>query len=120
MSSAAARKTRRDRVEAVTLELNERLEDPPRLAELAALCGCSPFHLSRVFRVVMGVGLREYSRRLRARAAAERLARGASDLTRLGLALGYSDHSHFTNSFRREWGLPPSRFRARLRPNGVG
>lgn len=120
VSSAAARKTRRDRVEAVTLELNERLGDPPSLAELAALCGCSPFHLSRAFREVMGVGLREYSRRLRARAAAERLARGASDLTRLGLALGYSDHSHFTNSFRREWGLPPSQFRARLRPNGVG
>ena len=116
MSSAAARKRRRDRVEAVTLELNERLENPPSLAELAALCDCSPFHLSRAFREVMGVGLREYSRRLRARAAAERLARGASDLTRLALALGYADHSHFTNSFRREWGLPPLRFRERIRP----
>jgi AraC family transcriptional activator of tynA and feaB len=58
--------------------------------------------------------LRRYTRRLRARVAAERLSTGARDLTGLGLDLGYADHSHFTNSFRREWGMPPSRFRALL------
>lgn len=49
--------------------------------------------------------------RLRARAAAECLARGAQDLTALALDWGYTDHSHFTNAFRREWGVPPSRVR---------
>ena len=72
---------------------------------------CSPFHLSRVFAQVTGLTLRAYCSRLRTRAAAERLTRGSRDLTSLALSLGYADHSHFTNAFRREWGVPPSAFR---------
>lgn len=112
--SASARRRRRDLVETTTLAINERLEQPPSLGRLAALCGCSPFHLSRTFRETTGLSLRRYTRRLRSRVAAERLSAGARDLTNLGLDLGYADHSHFTNSFRREWGMPPSRFRALL------
>jgi AraC-like DNA-binding protein len=63
---------------------------------------------------VEGLSLRRYAKRLRARIAADRLATGARDLTELALDLGYADHSHFTNAFRQEWGLPPSRFRARV------
>jgi AraC family transcriptional regulator len=100
----------------VKLAVNETLETPPSLGELAALCGCSPFHVSRAFRETAGVSLRRYIGRLRTRVAAERLAAGARDLTSLGLDVGYADHSHFTNSFRREWGVPPSRFRALLGP----
>ena len=59
------------------------------------------------------MSLRGYLGRLRARLAAERLARGAPDLTELALDLGFADHAHFTNAFRREWGVPPSRLRAR-------
>lgn len=112
--TAGARRRRRDLVETAKLAINERLETPPSLGQLAARCGCSPFHLSRTFRETMGLSLRRYTRRLRARLAAERLSTGARDLTGLGLDLGYADHSHFTNSFRREWGMPPSRFRALL------
>jgi len=111
---ASARRRRRDLVETVKLAINERLETPLSLGQLAALCGCSPFHLSRTFRETAGLSLRRYTRRLRARVAAERLSAGARDLTSLGLDLGFADHSHFTNTFRREWGMPPSRFRALL------
>jgi len=58
------------------------------------------------------LSLRAYSGRLRTVLAAERLLAGAPDLTALALDLGYADHSHFTNAFRREWGLAPSRLRA--------
>jgi methylphosphotriester-DNA--protein-cysteine methyltransferase len=112
--SASARRRRRDLVETAKLAVNERLETPASLGQLAALCGCSPFHLSRTFHETTGLSLRRYTRRLRARLAAERLSAGVRDLTGLGLDLGYADHSHFTNSFRREWGMPPSRFRALL------
>jgi AraC-like DNA-binding protein len=112
-SSASARR-RRGLVEAAKIAIHENLEALPSLGQLAALCGCSPFHLSRTFRETAGLSLRRYTRRLRARLAAERLAAGERDLTNLGLDLGFADHSHFTNSFRREWGLPPSRFRVLL------
>jgi len=110
-----ARRRQRDLVEAVKLALNERSVALPSLTALAAAFDCSPFHLSRVFHAVAGVGLRRYALRLRARWAADLLAAGARDLTQLALQLGYADHSHFTNSFRQEWGVPPSRFRAARR-----
>jgi AraC family transcriptional regulator len=110
-SSAAARRRARDLAEAVKVTLNERRGSPPSLGELARSHGCSPFHLSRTFRRAVGVSLRRYAGRLRTRLAAVRLAAGARDLTALALDLGYADHSHFTNAFRQEWGLPPSRFR---------
>ena len=110
---------RRETVEAAKLALNRSLAAPPSLVELADTLDCSPFHLSRIFRAATGLGLRHYVSRLRARLAAERLARGARDLTELALELGFWDHSHFTNAFRREWGVPPSRLReTRNRPDG--
>jgi len=118
--STIAERRRRDLVEATKLALNERPESPLSLGELARRFGCSPFHLSRTFHRGVGLSLRAYFGRLRASLAAERLLDGERDLTALALDLGYADHSHFTNAFRREWGLPPSRLRppvsAWLRP----
>jgi AraC-like DNA-binding protein len=113
-SSSHTRRRRRDLVEAACTAIHESLDAPPGLGELSRMLDCSPFHLSHVFRQVTGLGLRRYLQQLRARIAADHLARGARDLTELALDLGYSDHSHFTNAFRREWGAPPSWFRARL------
>ena len=110
--STATGRRRRDLMEAAKLTINQSFESPPRLGDLAGSFGCSPLHLSRVFRETAGVSLRRYTQLLRVRVAADRLARGARNLTELALELGYTDHSHLTNAFRREWGLPPSRFRA--------
>lgn len=111
---STARRRRRETVEAAKLMLHRALAAPPSLCELAAELDCSPFHLSRIFRAETGLGLRHYVRRLRARLAADRLRRGARDLTALALDLGFFDHSHFTNSFRREWDVAPSRIRPAL------
>jgi AraC-like DNA-binding protein len=113
--SAQTWRRRQDLSEAAKLTLSERLNTPPTLAELAHSLDCSPFHLSRTFHATLGLSLREYLKRLRTRVAAERLAAGARDLTELALELGYADHSHFTNSFRHEWGVPPSLFRTTRR-----
>jgi AraC family transcriptional regulator len=119
--SPSARRRRHELVEATCAAIHERLghperpDGPPGLDELARSLDCSPFHLSHVFRQTTGISLRRHVQQLRARIAADRLAHDARDLTALALDLGYTDHSHFTNAFRREWGVPPSRFRARLR-----
>jgi AraC-like DNA-binding protein len=110
--SGATRRRHRDLTEAAKLAINQRLESPLRLSHLGRSLACSPFHLSRIFRQTAGVSLRRYTQQLRARAAADRVTRGARNLTELALDLGYADHSHLTNAFRREWGVPPSRFEA--------
>jgi AraC-like DNA-binding protein len=119
-ASAPAERRRRELVEAVKLMISERLEGPPSLTELAFELGCSPYHLSHTFRAAAGLSLRGYLRRLKARVAAERLVAGTRHLTALALDLGYADHSHFTNSFRREWGVSPSTFRSRVVARSTG
>lgn len=110
--TAAAARRHRDLAEAAKVVINSCVANPPSLSVLARALECSPFHLSRVFRSQIGLSLRKYVARLRVRLAVDRLARGERDLTGLALDLGYTDHSHFTNAFRREWGLPPSAVRA--------
>lgn len=112
LTITGALRRHRDLTEAAKLAINKRLEDLPSLQDLARNLGCSPFHLSRVFHKTAGMSLRRYVNRLRSSVAADRIAVGAPDLTALALDLGFADHSHFTNVFRREWGACPSRFRA--------
>ncbi|MET0551523.1 MAG: helix-turn-helix transcriptional regulator [Vicinamibacteria bacterium] len=112
-ASGRAATRRRDLAHAAAVAVQADLTATPSLADLAGTLGCSPFHLSRVFREQAGLSLRAYLKRLRARTAADHLSGGAPDLTSLALRLGYADHSHFTNAFRDEWGQPPSAFRAR-------
>jgi AraC-like DNA-binding protein len=101
----------RELVEAVQILLAERRREPLGLDDVARSVGCSPYHLSRLFRRGTGLPIHRYLTRLRLGAALERLADGEPDITRLALEMGFADHSHFTTSFRREFGLPPSAFR---------
>jgi AraC family transcriptional regulator len=84
------------------------------LNDLAAHQGCSPFHLCRVFGQATGRTIHVYRDTLRLRASLERVEEGLS-LTAVALDLGYSSHSHFTERFRRAFGVPPSRTAARTR-----
>jgi AraC-like DNA-binding protein len=90
--------------------------DPGRelpLASIARAVGCSPYHLTRVFRAHVGVPVHRYQNRLRLRLALERISTDGQDLTEVALDLGFYDHSHFTNAFRRELRCRPSDWRRR-------
>jgi AraC-like DNA-binding protein len=100
-----------DRTEAAKSYLASRLGERLTLDAVARAVHASPFHLARVFRRRTGVPIHRYLTRLRLRAALERLADGANDLTALALDFGFSSHSHFTDSFRREFGRSPSDIR---------
>lgn len=90
--------------------LQERLADELPLGELGREVGASPFHLCRLFRDQVGMTLSDYRHRQRARVALERMQGERQDLSELAAELGYSSHSHFTRSFRRVVGAPPSRY----------
>jgi len=88
--------------------------EPRTLSEIARAVYSSPFHLARMFARETGSPIHKYLMNLRLRAALERLADGVEDLTRLALDLGFSSHSHFTDSFQKALGMPPSDFRRGL------
>jgi AraC-like DNA-binding protein len=100
-----------DRVEAARTYLASRMSERVTLDDVARAVGASPFHLARLFRQRTNAPIHRYLMCLRLRASLERLADGANDLTALALELGFSSHSHFTDSFRREFGCAPSEMR---------
>ena len=90
-------------------------ERPIGLDDIATSAGVSVYHLCRVFRHVTGNTLWSELLALRVDAALQRIAGGERDLTTVGLASGFSHHSHFSAAFRRRLGLTPSRARQMLR-----
>jgi AraC family transcriptional regulator len=83
------------------------------LGELAGGVGSSPYHLLRLFRTETGSTIHQYRMQLRLIAAVQAILDGCDDLTALALDLGFSSHSHFTDAFRRRFGMAPSLLRAR-------
>jgi len=81
------------------------------LGDLARDVGSSPYHLLRLFRAETGSTIHQYRMQLRLAAAARAILEGCDDLTVLALDLGFSSHSHFTDAFRRCFGMAPSSLR---------
>jgi AraC family transcriptional regulator len=94
--------------------IRERIDDEPEGATVAALArqaGLHPASLTRAFRRSFGVSVVAYRTGRRFRRAAQAIAAGGEDLTRIALDSGYADHAHLTRDFRRRSGLAPSEYR---------
>ncbi|HET9450571.1 MAG TPA: AraC family transcriptional regulator [Aggregicoccus sp.] len=85
------------------------LEDTS-LESLAALAGLSPSRFMHVFTESVGVPLRPYLLWLRLQRAAGAAMAGAA-LGDAAHAAGFSDGAHFSRTFRRMFGMSPSRLR---------
>jgi AraC family transcriptional regulator len=111
-TSIGARDLAEEAARELALSWNEHLT----LDELARRLDTSPFHLCRSFRNVTGRTLHRHLSVLRLRASLEAVSERGHDLTHVALDHGFSSHSHFTAAFRREYGITPSDWRARLHP----
>lgn len=103
-----------DIVEAARDVIARRFTDNLSLTEIARDVGSSVFHLARMFKTRAGFSLHAYRNQLRLRAALERLRDLDVDLIEIALDLGFSSHSHFTDTFRRNFGQTPSAVRESL------
>lgn len=101
-----------DLVHEVKTFLAARFKETVTLQDIATAVYTSPYHLSRIFHKYTGFTIHNYLNQLRLRTALGYLAQSDVQLTDVGLALGYSSHSHFTQAFRRTFGTAPSDFRA--------
>jgi len=95
--------------------LEERLADPPALAELAAMTGLSQFALLRAFRAQTGLPPHAYLNQLRVRRARTLLDTGITP-AEVAMTTGFADQAHLTRHFKRVVGVPPGAYqRERLR-----
>ena len=84
------------------------------LGELARALSVSEFHLCRVFREQTGLTLHEFQTELRLRCGLELLADTRLDISRIAMELGFSSHSHFSDTLRRRFSRTPTSIRRSL------
>ena len=81
------------------------------VAKLAKIANLSPFHLSHVFRQMVGTSIYDYVLRERLAHTLDAVLECGSDITAIALDAGFADHSHFTARFRNFFGFTPSSLR---------
>ena len=84
------------------------------LSDLARRLSVSEFHLCRVFREQTGLTLHAFQTELRLRSGLEMLADTRLDISRIALELGFSSHSHFSDTLRRRFSRTPISIRRSL------
>ncbi len=92
--------------------LESRIVEPHTLAELARIAGLSRYHFLRTFKGVTGITPHQWLLRARLRDAAQRLVTSRTPVTEIALDVGFEDLSNFIRTFRAEFGVSPSRYRA--------
>jgi len=97
--------------------LLERLDDPPRLSELAAVAGMCETRLKVGFKRLFGDTPAGFSRRARMEIAREMLVERRCRVSEAAANVGYTNISHFIDAFAREFGVRPGRL---LRMAGGG
>jgi AraC-like DNA-binding protein len=86
------------------------------LDDVASLCGMSKSHFSRTFRNEHGVTFQEFLIQQRINKAVELLGNSDLQVTQVALAVGFTELSNFTRTFRRTIGMLPSCYRKALAP----
>jgi AraC-like DNA-binding protein/uncharacterized protein (DUF1330 family) len=90
--------------------IHENLSDPLTLADLARVARCSPWHLAREFRRVMGVPPHQYVVRARVEEARRLLRTGRLGVAEVADSVGFASQSHLSRHMRRLFGVTPSTY----------
>jgi len=95
-------------------QIQERFRTGVSVGEIARELGVSSSTVARGYRRRFGCTVGERIRRLRVEQAARELAETDEPLSEIALRAGFYDQSHFTNVFRRAFGVTPAAYRAGL------
>jgi AraC family transcriptional regulator len=90
--------------------IEEHLADPIPLIVLARLVRLSRFHFSRAFKQSFGMPPHRYHTMRRIEHAKVLLSKPAPSVTDVGLSVGFSQTSSFSNTFRRATGMTPTAY----------
>ncbi len=99
-----------ERVRDLCRYIEEHLDEPLRLADLAAHAGLSPFHLQRSFRAVAGVSPKQFVDAARMKRFKSGL-RGSRDVTRAVYDAGYGSASNVYERAGTQLGMTPNQYR---------
>ncbi len=100
----------KDKIHHVRWILENSIDNPPNLFELAKSVGMSHTKLNILFRKIYGTTVFGYFRTIRLNRAKLLLKEGEMNITEVSYALGYSSPSHFTREFKKHFGSLPNQY----------
>jgi AraC-like DNA-binding protein len=86
---------------------------PPTIDELSRISAMSPTKLKNDFKALYGLPIYEYYQKNRMIKAKSLLMLREYSIKEVGIMVGYSNLSHFANSFKKEFGFLPSELATR-------
>lgn len=95
--------------------IEENLDQPLTLADLAQEAALSEYHFARMFRQSMKMAPHQYVMQRRMVKAQALISQSRLPLTDIAMACGFSSASHFSNRVKSATGLTPSQLRAAQR-----
>jgi transcriptional regulator GlxA family with amidase domain len=99
------------RVRSAIAHMEQRLNTPLGIDEVARRVGLSARQLDRAFRAALGVTPGAFQLSLRLRYGAFLLVHTTDSVTKIAMATGFSDGAHFARQFRMATGQNPTTYR---------
>ena len=90
--------------------MEENLEGPASLDDLALLTGVSVRQLDLLFAAHMNATVADHYLPLRLDQAVKLLHQTAMSVTEVAIACGFKSASHFSRQFKKSFSQPPSRY----------
>lgn len=97
----------------VLRHIQENIDQPLRLPELAALAGLSVYQLDQRIRALYQLSSGQLITRARVDSACHLLSATGTAISNIALDCGYSDQSAFSRQFKQTTGLTPKAYRER-------
>ena len=92
-------------------QIDDRLGEPLRLSDLAAIVDMSPFHFARIFKAQVGEPPAQYVQRRRTERAVAMLKETDLALSEIAFRTGFSSQSHMNRRVKQMTGLTPRQVR---------
>lgn len=84
---------------------------PLTLDEVAGVAGLSPTYFSKKFKLLTGMGFKEYLNYIRLKHASAALLTTDNSITDIALEYGFNDSNYFKDLFKKEYGKSPREYR---------
>ena len=98
------------RIEEVLHLLSQQMRQPIRIEDLAQTVGLSPSRLSHLFKASTGYSIIDTLNRMRIQQAVLMLEHTGRSASEVCYDVGFQNYNHFTNQFRKWYGMNPSTF----------
>lgn len=87
------------------------------IKQVAALCGFSESHFMKLFKELTGMSFTAYLVNYRLELSAKQLIESKQKIIDIATNCGFNNHSYFTRSFLKKYGLTPAKYRQTFTPS---